>query len=382
MNKQIIETYNCDYCDYKVNYKARLIYHLKSKHLDIDIKKIQDRLKNFITKDELDSNDKVKQTKFKKYGNSYYNNNNKSKQTNLEKYGVKNVSQIEKIKEKKKQTTLEHYHVENPFQSDKIKEKIKQTHLENYGVEYISQSDEIKEKLRQTHLKKYGKWFVQTNEHHKKSKQTKRIKYGNENYRNENQIKQTNLKKYGVEYGLSSSSIQQKISETCLERYGVNRYTQTNEYYIKSKQAHFKKYGKWFSQTNEHHNKNYQWKDYILPSGKIIQIQGYENKALDILLKTYLENDIIIGNDIQKFTGELWYKNQDNTQHRYFPDIFIVSENTVIEVKSTYTYYKNKLINLLKQKCVEDKGFKFKFMIFRNNNQDDNINKDKVMIIK
>lgn len=37
----------------------------------------------------------------------------------------------------------------------------------------------------------------------------------------------------------------------------------------------------------------YKYKEYTLPSGEIVKCQGYENFALDILLKTYKEKDII-----------------------------------------------------------------------------------------
>jgi hypothetical protein len=53
-----------------------------------------------------------------------------------EKYGVNNVSQIEKIKEKKKETCLKNHGVSFGF-SDQ--EKNKKTCLEKYGVEYPNQ---------------------------------------------------------------------------------------------------------------------------------------------------------------------------------------------------------------------------------------------------
>jgi hypothetical protein len=89
---------------------------------------------------------------------------------------------------------------------------------------------------------------------------------------------------------------------------------------------------------------SYRWKDYFTPSGELRRIQGYEGKALDILLKLYPESDVktsIV--DMPKITYE--YK---KVTSRYYPDIYIPSENKVIEVKSTYTYQKELSRNIMK----------------------------------
>ena len=54
---------------------------------------------------------------------------------------------------------------------------------------------------------------------------------------------------------------------------------------------------------------------------------------------------------------EIWYYTNDNNKHRYFCDIFIPSENKLIEVKSEYTFEIQKEINLLKQKASRDLGY-------------------------
>lgn len=50
------------------------------------------------------------------------------------KYGVNNVSQSQKIKNKKEKTNIDRYGVSNPFQRTEIIEKSKNTMLEKYGV--------------------------------------------------------------------------------------------------------------------------------------------------------------------------------------------------------------------------------------------------------
>lgn len=61
-------------------------------------------------------------------------------------------------------------------------------------------------------------------------------------------------------------------------------------------------------------------------------IKGYEHLALDELVKIYNEDDILTDrNDMPK----IMYNFNDKTL-RYYPDIYIKSENKIIEVKSTY----------------------------------------------
>ena len=139
----------------------------------------------------------------------------------------------------------------------------------------------------------------------------------------------------------------QNILDAVFEKYGVYSVMQNEKIFSKSQKNSFK------------------FKEYIMPSGKIIKLQGYENKALDILLKEFKEEDLIIGNkNIQNKIGKIFYTDIDNIVRRYFPDIYIISINKIIEVKSTWIYNKCKINNdFKKQECL-DRGFNFDFMIF------------------
>jgi hypothetical protein len=105
---------------------------------------------------------------------------------------------------------------------------------------------------------------------------------------------------------------------------------------------------------------SYSFKNYIMPSGKIIRIQGYEYIALDELVKIYKEEEMIterskipIFNYILK--GQIL---------RYYPDIYIQSQNIIIEVKSTWTYKKNLIKNILKSLAVKKSGYNFEMWIY------------------
>ena len=49
--------------------------------------------------------------------------------------------------------------------------------------------------------------------------------------------------------------------------------------------------------------------------------------------------------------------------HRYYPDIYIPSQNKIIEVKSPYTYHKQLEQNICKKEQVIKDGYIFEFWI-------------------
>lgn len=120
-----------------------------------------------------------------------------------------------------------------------------------------------------------------------------------------------------------------------------------------------KKYGvDWYCQTDEMHGKNYQMKSFIFPSGNVVNVMGYEPKALTVLLEAgFDENDIIV-------TGRKSIKYIfDGETKVYHPDIVLKSENKIIEVKSSYTFEKDLKLTHKAEGC-KSAGFKFEVWIF------------------
>jgi hypothetical protein len=105
---------------------------------------------------------------------------------------------------------------------------------------------------------------------------------------------------------------------------------------------------------------NYKYKKYIFPSGKIVNYQGYENFALDELIKIHCENDI--ENDRHRIPTIKYIMR--NKVYNYYPDIYIKSQNLIIEVKSDFTYKKQIVKNALKSLAVKKSGFNFEFWIY------------------
>ena len=204
------------------------------------------------------------------------------------------------------------------------------------------------EKIKQTCLTKYG---CISNLQLKETKE---------------KIKQTNLKKYGVEHNSSSNEVKYKRRQTCLKKYGKEYYSQTPEFKEKIIKTSLHNWGTEYPNQNadvidKNSKKMFARKDYIFPSGKCIAIQGYENYAINELLKTIEETNITTG---AKNVPPIWYIGSDNKKHRHYVDIFIPTENLCIEVKSTWTSEKKQDNIFLKQNAAKELGYKYEIWIY------------------
>jgi hypothetical protein len=297
------------------------------------------------------------------------------KNTMVEKYGVEYAAQSEEFLNKMKSTTMEKYGVEHANQSEVVKEKIKKTNLERYGCEYGLQNEDVKEKRRISNLEKYGyENPLQCKEIREKCRTTCLEKYGVEHVMKNQDVKKkvtlNNLEKYGVEHFTQTDIMKEKTKKTVFSKYGVKHISQCGEFKEKTKKTNMKKYGvEHPSQCPEIMEKNtkmsYYLKEYILPSGNIIKIQGYEHFALDELLskKNIDESDIITGS---KNVPEIWYNDINGKKRRHYVDIFIPSQNKCIEIKSTWTYKKNIDIVFLKQQAAIDLNYLYEIWVYDN----------------
>lgn len=340
---------------------------------------------------------------FKKFNQGYYETCNKPECKNAytynsiknsfkDKYGVENPSNIKEVQEKRIQTFIKKYGVENPYQAEEVKAKMRQTWLKNLGVDNPRKSKIIQDKIKKTLKEKYGienayqiqnvldklKEKYGTNfgfgsEFFKgRSKETCLEKYGHEFFLSDKELHKTITKTMGELYGgrgMGSVSIKKKIEETNIEKYGNKVPSKTTKCKEKSIETCLKKYGEHHHMQNieifEKNSKSaYKWKIVKFPSGRIEKVQGYEPQAIDELLRNgYVEDDIVVSNkEIEKYTGKIFYGFKDK-QHRYYPDIYIISENKIIEVKSKYTYSYHLQMNLAKQKVCLEKGLQFEFKI-------------------
>jgi predicted RNA-binding Zn-ribbon protein involved in translation (DUF1610 family) len=227
----------------------------------------------------------------------------KIKTTCFEKYGTENPSLNTEIKEK----------IGNKVRSKEAREKYKQTSIKNYGTEHPMFNLQVKEIMRE----KISSKEVQ------------------------DKIIATSLERFGAERNTKTSAFREQYTATCIERFGVRSPVQNADIFDKMMKT------------------THRYKDFITPSGQIIQCQGYEHFALETLFYMYDEGDIKTGRAVP----EIWYK-LNRKRRRYFCDIYIPSENLIIEVKSGYTFNKEKTMNIAKQNACITAGFNFEFWIF------------------
>jgi len=158
----------------------------------------------------------------------------------------------------------------------------------------------------------------------------------------------TCMEKYGVTNGAMVKENIEKIKEIWQKKYGGHP-KRNKEVQDKWKETCLQKYGGHPNQNVDVQAKSeassYAYKEYIMPSGNTVKYQGYENLALDELIKTHLEDDIIVG---RANVPTICYHIND-IKHIYFPDFFIKSENKIIEIKSEWTIQ-------LKKGNVEEKA--------------------------
>ena len=271
----------------------------------------------------------------------------KKNKTVKEKYGVENPSQSEEIKQKKVKTCLINHGVENPSQSEKLKQKKVATSIENYGVPYPSQSDEIKNKINTTNMERYGGHPFKLEEFKQKAVDTciqiHGVPYGMQSSLVQEKAKQTNMDVRGVSYPMQCHIVREKSKQYYRDNYGVESCMHVPEIADKCSKSAFTK------------------KDYTLPSGKILQIQGYEHFALDECVTIYQEDDIING---MPNVPEIWYNDEDGKKHRHYVDLFIPSKLLCIEVKSTWTAEKKKDNIFLKQKAGKALGYQYEIWVY------------------
>jgi hypothetical protein len=264
--------------------------------------------------------EKIRQTELKKYGGPHTQNAEFKKKLK-EKYPILPGSFGTEVHKK---AIRQKYGVDNVFQSEEIKNKIKKTNQERYGVDNPHQNEHISNKIKKTNQERYG-----------------------QNGWNPSQVKLTNLKRYGVENPLQNEIIRNKIKKTNLERYGVEHVMHDPAIFDRCMQNQLQV--------------RYKFKEMVLPSGKIIKYQGYENYVIQYLLDSGInENDL----ELERINVPVISYQFDGKTRRYYPDIFIKSKNMLIEVKSTYTFDREVEKNLAKHKASKDVGFLHKIIIW------------------
>lgn len=277
--------------------------------------------------------------------------------------------------EKTKNALIEKYGSTNPMGFPGVMEKIKETNREKYGENFFMASEEFKQKTKKTFLEKYGMHPTKLEKTQDKKKATNLERYGSEHALNNLEVKEkskaTNNLKYGGNSSMCSEEIKNKSKETNQKKHGVDWYVQSEDFKKKFTEKMLANYGvehalHYTPSYEKSLETSYRKKIFVFPSGRAEKIQGYEGFALwELLDSNCPEEDIIVSNeDMETYTGKIWYFDSQKKSRKYYPDIFLKSENKIIEVKSKYTYETNISINKAKRKVCLDLGIAFEFWIY------------------
>ncbi len=186
--------------------------------------------------------------------------------------------------------------------------------------------DKIITKQKETKLQRYGD-AIFTN--HNKRHRTMLNRYGKTSGVNDKKKKQTTL----INHGNQTFNNQEKKRLTCLDKYGVEHTNQVPEIFNKIQKA------------------AYKIKKHKLTG---LDYQGtYEKDFLDLCYK----NNIIIERGL---TFKYKYMGKNKVYHS---DFYHRLTNTIIEIKSKYTYTSDLKKNLLKERSVIKSGYNFLFII-------------------
>ena len=256
-------------------------------------------------------------------------------------------------------------------------------YLDYCSVKCQRNSDIVKQKMVKSLEKKYGEGITNpfmADEVKSDIRQKMLTKFGvDHNFKRKDLIALSMREKYGVDHYSQTNEFKEKYSQTIMKRYGVEHYSQTYEFLDKCKK-------KWKSTLGVEHpmhdieiaenviTKLHKTKKIKLPTGVTALLQGYEPYALALLYEKHEVNDIVVEKkEIESYVGKIFYTDFNGKIHRYYPDFYIISSRTIIEVKSTWTYNRNGFIkndeniNILKKDACISKGFLFTFIIIDKN---------------
>jgi hypothetical protein len=133
---------------------------------------------------------------------------------NTEKYCCKKCSKF-----KREETISLLYGVRNVMELQWVKNKMKDSMQNKYGVSNVSQSEDIKKKKKETYLRRYGvDWGISSKEVRRKIAKTIQDKYNVDNVMQNNEIAKKQKKSlrqhYNVDYPMQSPILKNKILTT------------------------------------------------------------------------------------------------------------------------------------------------------------------------
>ena len=257
--------------------------------------------------------------------------------TMVEKYGAKSAVNVPELAQKIKDTNMERYGVEHGPQIPGVFNEVREQYQKTYGVDHWTQLPSVQKKRRETSKEIYGvEHAIQSEEVVEKRRKN-------------------NLEKYGVEHPM-------QVEEIGMKKYATWKVNQnglelgSREWWAKYKDAYKVIHG--FDHPGKYTERALWWIKNVkptlyhthqlpLPSGRIVNYQGYEDRAIRFLLRSFAEDELLFNAGISFPWTDL-----NGDQHTYFPDLCVKSKQTAIEVKSEYTLAQSLADGTLLQKLL------------------------------
>jgi hypothetical protein len=184
-------------------------------------------------------------------------------------------------------------------------------------------------------------------------------------------------KRLGVDNNFELEETREKSKVTMLERYGVNNYAKSPDFNEKRRVTSLERYGTEHPMGNakildKSRKSAFQYKTFMLPSGKEIRLQGYEPQVLKKLLHDgVLEGDF----DFENVPPVTYQNPSTGESHTYHPDFYLSKYNRLIETKSLFTLFsgygsENLNVALEKARAARAKGYDLQFIVWDDNKQD------------
>ena len=220
------------------------------------------------------------------------------------------------VKAKKQQVLMDRYGVVNVSQLYWVQSKRENTWLENYGVINPAKARVNQDKIR-------AAWPEI-----------------------DRKRKQTSLERFGTDSYSKTAEFQTRRKVTWMQRYGVDNPTKNPEVLHRSMVSNGES--------------QYRTRTMILPSGRRLRYQGFEDRVIRDLLKSGVPESGII-NDRAR-VPQIEYQFEGKV-HRYYPDIWLPEANLIIEVKSLYTWKRYRSRNLAKYWASKQAGYDVRIAI-------------------
>jgi len=181
-------------------------------------------------------------------------------------------------------------------------------------------------------------------------------------------ISHTSLQKFGKAHFFQAEIVREKITNTFQAKYGVSNPSQIEDVKKKKEVSCISRLG--FANPSQSPDvqakktKSSKKKIFTSSAGKKYELEGYEPHAIERLLKLGIDDDdILTGKQIIERIGSVAFLCGEK-KHFYHPDIFIISQQKIVEVKSEYWYHRQLDLNKMKRDAILNLGLKFEFWVY------------------